>query len=464
MEKRGNFSNSVGFILAAAGSAVGLGNIWRFPYLAAKDGGGLFLLIYVILVATFGYTLLVTEISIGRKTKQSQLTAYSNLNKFFGWLGGVSIIVPFLILPYYCVIGGWVLKYFFAFLTGQGEMAAGNNYFNDFLSNPLSSIVFTLIFLLATILIVYLGVKSGIERMSKILMPILVIMVIAIAVFSVSLKGTDPNGNFRTGLDGLRVYLIPDLSKLTIKSLATTIIDATTQLFYSISVAMGIMIAYGSYVSDDTNLMKSVNRIEIFDSAIAVLAGIMIIPAVLVFMGEEGMKASGPGLMFIAIPKVFQKIEGFGSIVGAMFFFMVFMAALSSSVSILEAIVSGLIDKYKIERKKAVIGEGLIASLIAIVVCLGYNLLYLEIPFPNGSKGQILDLLDFASNSIFMPIVAIGTCILIGWVLKPKVVIDEATKNGEKFSRKNLYIVMIKFVAPILLILLLLVSLGIIEL
>ena len=226
---------------------------------------------------------------------------------------------------------------------------------------------------------------------------------------------------------------------------------------------MGIMIAYGSYFKDDGNLMKSINQIEFFDTLVAFLAGVMIIPAVYVFIGEQGMENSGPGLMFIALPKVFSEMGFIGNIIGAVFFFMVLLAALTSAMSVLEAVVASLIDAFGWSRKKATIIESVLALVIGIIICLGYNLLYFELKLPNGSTAQILDIMDYLSNNIFMPLVAIGTCVLIGWIIKPKTIIDEATKNGEKFGRKSLYIAMVKFVAPVLLFVLLLGSLGIIK-
>lgn len=455
--ERNSFSNSVGFVLAAAGSAVGLGNIWRFPYLAAKDGGGLFLVIYIILALTFGFTLLISEVAIGRKTKQSSLTAYGRINKKFGWIGGFSALVPFLILPYYCIIGGWVLKYTVAFVTGHGFDAAVDGYFTSFITAQYQPIVFDAIFLSAVAFVIYRGVNKGIEAISRILMPILFLLVIGIAVYSLTI--TNPETG-RSGIDGLGVYVIPSVKGLGFKDVLVAITDAMGQLFYSISVAMGIMVTYGSYFKDDSNLVKSVNQIEIFDTLIAFLAGVMIIPAVYVFMGPEGM-TGGPGLMFIAIPKVFMQMGKIGQFVGAAFFIMVLFAALTSAMSVLEAVVAGFIDHFKMSRRRATVLEAVIAMVIGIVICLGYNVLYFEVKLPNGVTAQILDIVDYFANNIFMPVVAIGTCILIGWVAKPKTVIDEATKNGERFGRKRLYIVMIKFVTPVLLAVLLLGSLGI---
>lgn len=457
---RSNFSGKLGFVLAAAGSAVGLGNIWRFPYLAAKNGGGIFLLCYFILVLTFGFTLLTTEVAIGRKTKQSPLTAYGVIHKGWDKLGIIACIVPVIILPYYCAIGGWVLKYFLTFLTGHDSETIADGYFTGFITSNVSPIVFAIIFILATSVIIYAGVESGIEKYSKILMPALFILIIGISIFSLTLK-SDASGQTLTGLDGLKVYLLPDFTGITFAGLLRIIMDAMGQLFYSISVAMGIMITYGSYVRKDVNLMSSINQIEIFDTLVAFLAGLMIIPAVIVFMGKDGMSA-GPGLMFVSLPKVFNAMGNAGRFIGIIFFIMVLFAAITSSVSIMEAIVSSIMDKFKFTRKKSTTIATAYALIVGIIVCLGYNVLYFEMPLPNGSIAQILDLMDYVSNNILMPIVAILTCILIGWIVKPNVIIDEVTLNGEKFGRKKLYIIMVKFIAPILLTLLLLSALGII--
>lgn len=457
--KRSSFKGSIGFVLAAAGSAVGLGNIWRFPYLAAKDNGGFFILCYIILALTFGFTLLVTEIAIGRKTKQSPLTAYGKINKKFKGLGTLATIVPAIILPYYCAIGGWVLKYFITFISGQGVAAAADDYFTGHITSLGQPIVLLLIFIIATAAVILGGVNKGIEKSSKILMPILFVLIVGIAIFALTIKNTETGV---TGIDGLKVYLLPDFKSLTVKSAFTTIFDALGQLFYSISVAMGIMIAYGSYVDDDTNLMKSVNQIEIFDTLVALLAGLMIVPAVYVFMGKEGMTA-GPGLMFIALPKVFAQMGAIGNLIGVIFFAMVLFAAITSSISIMEAVVSSLMDGFKMKRKPAtllVLAYGIVAG---IIVCLGYNKLYFELSLPNGTVGQILDVMDYVSNNIFMPIVALATCILIGWVAKPKTVIDEVTKNGAKFNRKFIYNATIKVIAPVLLMVILLQAFGIVK-
>lgn len=460
-KKRTSFSSSLGFILAAAGSAVGLGNIWRFPYLAAKDGGGVFLLTYIILALTFGFTLIVTEIAIGRKTKQSCLTAYGRMNKKFSWLGIIASLVPFLILPYYSIIGGWVLKYAVAFMTGNGKAAADDAYFGSFITDYFPPIIFDAIFLLATAFIIFLGVNKGIETVSKILMPALLLVVIGIAIFSLTITGEDGT----TGMEGFKAFVVPDFKGIGVKDYFIIATDAMGQLFYSISVAMGIMITYGSYFRDDSNLIDSVNKIEIFDTLVAFLAGVMIIPPVVAFMGVDKMKeTAGPSLMFAALPKVFEKMGSAGNIVGSVFFVMVLFAALTSCISIMEAVVASLIDRFGWSRKKATAIETGIAMILSIIICLGYNSFYFETKLPNtapGKSAQLLDVFDYLSNNIFMPIVAIGTCILVGWFVKPKTIIDEVTKNGEKMGRKHLYIAMVKFIAPVMLVILLLVSLGV---
>lgn len=460
MKKRNRFGGSLGFVLAAAGSAVGLGNIWRFPYLAAKDGGGVFLVVYIALALTFGFTLLSAEIAIGRNTKQSAITAYEKLRKGWKPLGVIACLVPFMILPYYVAIGGWVLKYFMAYLTGGGTAAAADGYFTGFITGQTEPILMLGIFLACVAFIVIRGVDKGIEASSKVLMPILLVLVAGISIYSLTLSHTDAEGVTRTGLQGLAAYVIPDFKGMTLNKFATIVMDAMGQMFYSLSVAMGILIAYGSYVSDDTNLGKSINQIEIVDTAVAILAGVMIIPAVFSFMGREGMEASGPSLMFVSLPKVFLSMGAVGNVIGCLFFAMVFFAALTSAVSVLEAVVSSIMDQFGWKRVTAAVVETIIAAVLGLMVCLGYNKLYFELPLPNGSVGQILDIMDYVSNNVLMPVVAIATCVLVGWILKPAFVINEFEKNGDKMSRKNLFIVMIKYITPILLFLLFLKSIG----
>ena len=463
-QNRGSFTGRLGFVLAAAGSAVGLGNIWRFPYLAAKDGGGLFLLVYLILALTFGFTLLITEISIGRKTGLSPLMAYKKIHPKMGWVGVLACIIPALILPYYCAIGGWVLKYLSVFVTGQGAAAAADGYFKSFISDQWSPIIWFSIYLIATSFVVYKGVNKGIERLSKVLMPILLVLILGISVYALFLRHTDADGTVRTGLEGFKVYLIPNFSGMTLKQFLVVLTDAMGQLFYSISVAMGIMITYGSYVPKETNLNKSVTQIEFFDTTVAFLAGMMVIPAVFTFMGTEGLNASGPSLMFVALPKVFTAMGPVvGLIVGVLFFVTVSFAALTSSVSIMEAVVSCVVDRFSMERRKAAGVVTLLAAVVGLAVCLGYNTLYFEADLPTAQNVQLLDVLDYASNYVLMPVISIATCIFVGWIAKPKMIIDEVTVGKFKFRREKLYVVMVKYITPVLLTFLLLQSVGVIK-
>ncbi len=459
IKQKSSFTGQIGFVLAAAGSAVGLGNIWRFPYLAAKHGGGLFILVYIILAATFGFALLATDIAIGRKTGKNALQAYGSLSKKWGFLGGISFIIPAIILAYYSVIGGWIIRYIFDFVDNDTFVMANPDYFSGFITDIKAPIVYMLLFLALTAIVVYFGVEKGIEKFSKFIMPALLVLIVAIAAFALTRTHDGKNG-----LDGLGRYFIPDFNNVTPESFFQLLLDAVGQLFYSLSVAMGIMITYGSYVKKDVNLTKSVIQIQVFDTVVAVLAGIMVVPTVFIFQGEKGLTESGPGLMFQSLPTVFNEMGAIGSIVGIAFFIMVLFAALTSSVSIMETIVASCMGFFKTTRKKASLIIAAIFIGLATVVCLGYNVFYFNITLPNGSAAQLLDILDYASNSILMPLLALLTCILIGWVLKPKTIIEEMQYGGAKFGLKYLYIAIIKFVAPLLLILILAQALGLTQL
>lgn len=449
-KKRSNFTGSLGFIFAAASSAVGLGNLWRFPYLAAKYGGGIFLLVYLVLAVTFGFALMVTEIAIGRKTRLSPMEAFGSLNKKWNWLGKLTTLVPVLILPYYCVIGGWVTKYGTVMISGAVAQSAEDDFFTSFISSTASPLIFFLIFALLVAIIIFLGVNKGIEKFSKLLMPLLLVLTIGLTVFVLTRKGAG---------EGVVYYLKPDFSNLSIK----TILAALGQLFFSMSLAMGIMITYGSYVRKEDNIEKSVRQIEMFDTLIAFLAGLMIVPAVFAYSGGNAEAlGKGPGLMFVTLPKVFNEMP-FGGVVGALFFILVFFAALTSAVSVMEAIVAGIDDKYKIGRKKATIIVFVYAVAIGVLCSLGFGILSNVTIIGFG----ILDFLDFMSNSVLMPVVGMLTCIVVGFVVKPKTVIDEVELNG-KFRMKRFYSVMVKWIAPICILIILVSSvldaLGIISL
>lgn len=430
-EKRSSFSGKLGFVLATAGSAVGLGNIWRFPYLAAKHGGGIFLLVYLVLALTFGFALMCAEIAIGRKTGVSAIGAYKKLNKKFAFTGVIASLVPIIILPYYSVIGGWIIKYLSVFLTGNMAKATEDGFFDAFISAPMEPVGWFLIYLAITALVVLLGVEKGIEKVSKIMMPVLVVLTVFIAVYSLFMPGA---------IDGLLYYVTPDFSKFS----GTTVLAAMGQLFYSMSLAMGIMITYGSYMKKDVNLESSVKQIELFDTGIAFFAGLMVIPAVFSFSGgDEAALGKGPGLMFVTLPKVFQSMTG-GSVIGIVFFVLVLFAALTSSISLMETVVSIFMDKFGWNRKTTCIIVFVGCIALGLPSCLGYGVLadvkVIGMAF--------LDFFDFISNSVIMPIVALVTCILVGYVIKPKTLIDEIELGG-KFKRKALFTVVIKYIAPV---------------
>ncbi len=431
MENRSTFTGKLGFVLAAAGSAVGLGNLWRFPYLAAQYGGGAFLLVYIILAITFGFVLMVTEIAIGRKTQLSPLKAFGKLNKKWGWLGKLATIVPVLIFPYYCLIGGWVTKYAGVMLVGQVKEAASDSFFGDYVSSTASPLVWFMIFIVATALVIISGVNRGIEKLSKILMPALLVLTVGLSIFVITRPGA---------MDGVKYYLMPDLKNLTVK----TFLAALGQLFYSMSLAMGIMITYGSYFSKEEHIEKATRQIEIFDTLIAFLAGLMIVPAVFVFSGgDKEALGKGPSLMFVTLPKVFNDMPG-GRIIGTLFFLLVLFAAITSSVSIMEAIVSGLIDAFKMSRGKATALVLIYGIVVGIACSLGFGIWSGVSIF----GFSILDFLDFVSNSVLLPVVGFLTCVLVGFVIKPDAIISEVELNGE-FKMKHFYIAMVKWVAPI---------------
>lgn len=440
MTKRSNFTGKLGFVLAAAGSAVGLGNIWRFPYLAAKYGGGIFLLVYLILAVTFGFALMTAEVAIGRKTGLSAISAFKALDRRYAFVGWLASLVPVIILPYYSVIGGWVIKYFGAFISGSAVATSSDTYFTDFITNPVEPLGWFFLFLAFTAVVVWFGVEKGIEKVSKILMPILVGLSAVIAIYSVTIPGA---------VDGLVYYIKPDFSHFS----ATTVLAAMGQLFYSMSLAMGIMITYGSYMKKDVNLESSVTQIEIFDTGIAFLAGLMVIPAVFAFSGgDRAALGKGPGLMFVTLPKVFESMAG-GTIIGALFFLLVFFAALTSSISLMETVVSIICDKTKLGRKSSCIIVFIVSLLLGLPSSLGFGI-WGEIKILGL---QFLDFFDFISNSVLMPVVAFFTCIFVGYVVKTKIVSDEVELSG-KFKRKALFEFVIKYLAPVCIVLILISS------
>ncbi len=436
-KKRANFSGKIGYILATAGASVGLGNIWRFPYLAAKYGGGIFILVYIILGLTFGYTMIVSETVLGRMSRKSPVGAFAHFNKgIFGRLGGwINAIVPAIIVPYYCVIGGWVLKYLVTFVTGSNMEAAEDGYFSAFISSSSGSELYFIVFALMTVLVVALGVNAGVERISKLMMPVLFILAIIIAVFSVTRPGAAA---------GVKYVLVPDFGDFSIK----TIVAAMEQMFYSLSIAMGILITFGSYMKSDVDVEKSTIQVAIVDSVIAILAALMIIPSVFAFSSgnvEETLNA-GPSLLFISLPKVFANMAG-GRIIGILFFVMVLVAALTSSIALLESAVSTVEDELHLKRVPASLFMAVVMLVLGSLSSLGYNSLGNVTIFGM----QFLDFFDFLANSLLMPIGAMLTCILILRYVKINNVVEEVMKSSE-FKGRRIYRFTVTYLAPVLLV------------
>ena len=432
--KRSTFSGKLGFVLSAAGASVGLGNIWRFPYLAAKYGGGIFLLIYILLALTFGYTMIMAETSIGRMTKKSPVGAYASFgrSKWLSFGGWINAVIPLLIVPYYSVIGGWVIKYLVGYLTGNGSALAADGYFSTFISDGFSTEICFLIFAGFTLGIIYAGVRNGIERVSKFMMPILVVLSVMIAVYSMTRPGA---------VRGIQYFLVPNLKNFS----WMTVVTAMGQMFYSLSIAMGILITFGSYMKKDISIEGSAEHVEIFDTAIAIMAGLMIIPAVFAFSGgDPDTLQAGPALMFITIPKVFANM-GMGTFVGVLFFILVLFAALTSSIALTESSVSTIEDELGWSRKKSTLLVAAVMVILGTLSCLGYG--------PLASVTiigmQFLDFFDFMTNSVMMPIAAIATCLLVSRVIGVEKIEEEVTQGGKPFKRKRVFNMMIRRLCPI---------------
>ena len=444
-KKRSAFSGKIGYVLSAAGASVGLGNIWRFPYLAAKYGGGIFLLVYIILALTFGYTMIVAESALGRMTRKSPVGAFKAFGKKAGWLsfgGWINAIIPVLIVPYYSVIGGWVIKYLIEYVKGNGTKLAADGYFSEFISNGASTEICFVIFCLFTLSIIYAGVRNGIERVSKFMMPILVVLSVIIAIYSVTRPGA---------IEGVKYFLVPNLKNFS----WMTVVAAMGQMFYSLSIAMGILITFGSYMKKDSSIEDSTRNVEVFDTAIAIMAGLMIIPAVFAFSGgDPDTLQAGPALMFITIPKVFANM-GFGTVVGILFFLLVLFAAVTSSIALTESAVSTFEDEIGWSRRRSTVVIGIIMIALGTLSCLGYG----PLAFVKIIGMQFLDFFDFLTNSVMMPLAALATCFLIVRTVGFDKIAREIEQSSA-FKRKKLYMFFMKYLAPICLIIILLSSIA----
>lgn len=430
--KRSSFSSKLGFVLSAAGSAVGLGNIWRFPYLAAKYGGGIFLLVYLLLVLSFGYTMIIAESALGRMTRKSPVGAYLHFGR--DWMfragGWINAVIPILIVPYYSVIGGWVCKYLFGYLRGDVSVLASDTYFSGFIGSSQAEPWF-LLFSFLTMLVIYMGVQNGIERVSTLMMPVLVVLAVIISVYAITRPGA---------LSGVKYFLIPNPKNFS----WMTVVAAMGQMFYSLSIAMGILVTFGSYMKDDLSIEAATTHVEIFDTAIAVLAGLMIIPAVFAFSGgDPGVLKAGPSLMFITMPKIFASM-GFGRPAGIIFFLLVLFAALTSAIALAESAVSTFQDELHWGRKRASLVLFIIIALLGSLSALGYG----PLSMVKIVGMQFLDFFDFLTNSVMMPLAAMATCLLIVRVIGVDKIAAELTKNGALFQRRAVFNFMIKYLCP----------------
>ena len=444
-QKRSSFSGKLGYVLSAAGASVGLGNIWRFPYLAAKYGGGIFLLVYIILALTFGYTMIIAETAIGRKTKKSPVGAFAKfgdgiLEKGGGW---INAIIPILICPYYSTIGGWVIKYLYEYLRGNTTGVTEDGYFTGFITGGYEAELWFLLFIMAVLVVIFLGVQNGIERVSRFMMPILLVLAVIIAIYSISLPGA---------MEGVKYFLIPNPSNFSLM----TVVAAMGQMFYSLSIAMGILITFGSYMKDDVSVESATINVEIFDTGIALLAGLMIIPAVFAFSGGDPQALNaGPSLMFITIPKVLQG-TAFARAGGILFFVLVLFAALTSAIALTESAVSTLVDEFKFSRTVCTTIMAVIMIALGTLSCLGYG----PLSFITLIGMPFLDFFDFLTNSVMMPIAALAICLLVTRCMGLERLEQEVEMDGHPFRRKKVFRVMIRYIAPVFVMIILLSSVA----
>ncbi|MGB5824566.1 MAG: sodium-dependent transporter [Proteocatella sp.] len=440
MEKkqRGEFGSSFGFIMAAVGSAVGLGNLWGFPYKMGKSGGFAFLLIYLVFTVTVGFVVMIGELAIGRRAKMDAVGSYKAIDKKAGFIGGFGVFAAFVILSFYCVLGGWVLKYAVTFIGeffGRGFGGApGADYFVAFITGTTQPIIWFVVFLGISCMIVLAGVEKGIEKYSKIMMPALFVMLLVIIARSVTLPGA---------VEGLKFMFKPDFTVFT--SLDTFIPVAGTalaQMFFSLSLGMGAMVTYGSYLGKDQNLEKSALIIPVLDTLVAILAGCAIMPAVFAFGLDP---SAGPGLMFITLKEVFAAMP-MGTLFGFLFFTLVFFAAVTSSISLLEVICAYFIDSKHMDRKKVTAMAGLAVFVLGIPVALSQGMLSGVRPIMGM---DILDSFDFIAEYTLMPLGALLMCMFVGWKWGAKTVSDEVEAYGDEFKFKGYFNFMIKWITPL---------------
>ncbi len=436
-KKKVGFASGIGFILAAAGSAVGLGNLWSFPYKTAKNGGAAFVFVYIVCVLLIGFVTMLSEIHLGKRAHANPITAYKKINKNIGWCGLVAIAIPFFITCYYAVLGGFTVKYTLNSFSGNAGILG------TFSTNIGEVTLYTAIFLLLAIAVIMNGVKEGIEKMSKVLMPALFIILLAIVVYSLCLG---------SGVkEGLRFYLNPDFKSLGVEG----VLSAMGQAFFSLSLGMGIMITYGSYTGKELNIVKSTAMICLFDTIVAFLAGLAIFPAVAHFDPSMLDSSKGIGLIFAILPEVFDSMGTLGNVVSFLFFAMVAIAALTSVISLVEVITQFFIQKSHAPRKRAALVAALLCFVISVPI--GISLGRVGILEESGLNLFSLDLLTFfdeVTNTVLMPVCALFSCLAVGWFIGPKKAIKEMEESGDKTKINpvltTIYSFMVKFVTPAL--------------
>jgi NSS family neurotransmitter:Na+ symporter len=445
-QPRDRFTSRVGFILASAGSAIGLGNIWRFPYQTGTNGGGAFVLMYLSMVFLVGVSLLLVEFSIGRHGGANAVDSYRKINRKFAWVGYLGVFTSFVILSYYSVVGGWTLYYTFQSALGKlGDLAPDQmgNFFGAFISSPSTPIFYHFLFMFLTFAIVVRGISSGIEKYNKILMPALFIILIVLVIRALTLPGA---------MKGVAWYLMPDVSKLT----GGALVSAMGQAFFSLSLGLSVMVTYASYLSRGENLIRSAVTVAVADTSVAFLAGLVVFPVLFAFGGEP---AGGPGLVFVSLPAIFAKMP-FGSFFATVFFLLVAVAALTSSISMMEVAVTYFVERWKLSRMKM--------SLIYCAVCF---LLGIPASYSFGIwKGihffgmGIFDLLDYFVSNVSLPLCGLACTVLAGWFWKRKDVLDEVTNNGTlDFSLSNVWYGLVRYVIPVVVAVIFLNAVGILK-
>jgi NSS family neurotransmitter:Na+ symporter len=430
MQKRENWGSRLGFIMAAAGSAVGLGNIWRFPFTAGTNGGGAFVIVYLFFVALIGFSVMLTEFAVGRRRQLAAVGAFKSVDKRWTFTGVIGVLSGFLIMGFYPVVGGWAIAYIFKSATGLLSNPAGiGDVFGAFITSGFEPLLWMVVFLALNIVIVAKGVSSGIEAAGKVLMPLLFIILIIIAARGRMLPGA---------WAGMEFLFTPDFSKID----GSVILAALGQAFFSLSLGMGCMITYGSYLNKEENLVSNAAIVTTMDTAVALLAGIAMFPAMFSFGMEP---AAGPGLVFVVVPTIFAEMGGAGTMFSILFFVALTVAALTSSVSLLEVVVAYLMDEKGFQRKKAVIGTSAVMAVLCVLASLSL-----------GGLGPVLfgkgafDVFDLLTDKVFLAIGGMLLCIFAGWRLNKEELKEEITNGGKvAFGLFEFWYAMVKYVIPV---------------